>query len=194
MTDMKSRLKVFAVGFLIGCIVVAVIKLRKAPAEDAVVEEPKTTEEIQNEAVPGILKAYAERGVPMESQYIKASRTYAIDAERYRRALIIQGVAANQLLRIEETILKEEPMERIESARVMAADRVWVKLEDGLASSELSTVIKPEGYRILRFEKENSRYLIQIPKVEIESVYEAVTYLSGLKGLVAESSLQYLGE
>ncbi|MGE9297046.1 MAG: hypothetical protein ACQKBV_12235, partial [Puniceicoccales bacterium] len=106
----KERLKIFSIGAILGAILVSFIMAKRARDAEPELPNPETPEEIQRAATPGILQAYRERRSPMQSDFIEASKLYQHpDADKYRRVLILRGAEPEQILRIEETIIKAAP-------------------------------------------------------------------------------------
>lgn len=187
----KDRLTIFIIGAILGSILVTVIKSQRAqPA--AVVEGPQTAEDIQRAAVPGILQAYQERGVPMQSDFIVASRLYPhSDDDTYIRALILQGEEADQTLRIEETVKKSPKGETVPSVRVMAADRVVASLKPGAPSAELAAAMKPWGYRIVERGALPDSYILSLTEKRPDTVPEAIERIGALPIVVTVTPLYY---
>lgn len=193
----KQRLIIFAFGALMGAVMVSIIKAKRArehEAPDPAIEAPMTDTEIQREAVPGILQAYAERLVPMESDFIKATKLYEHPAERtYCRVLILEGELPEQLLRIEETIVKKPRGPMVDSVRVMAADKLVVTLEPGSASNELADAIRPFGYRIRERADAPDAYIVTLGAKAPETVPDAMEQVSVVENVVSAQPL-YLDE
>lgn len=191
----KDRLKVFSVGFLVGCVIVTFVfmdrQFMKRPEE-----LPTTEKAIQEQAVPGILKAYDERQVPMDSKFIKFERVYPSDEGYYHRVLILSGAFEGQLLRIEETIKKGgvgEP-DRVTKVRVMSADKLRVKLKPERATHLFSDRIRSAGYRILRKAEAEGFYVISINASRPESVKQAIDYMRAQSDWVSDAIPDYLDE
>ncbi|MEO0796369.1 MAG: hypothetical protein AAFX93_14460 [Verrucomicrobiota bacterium] len=182
--NFKDRLKVFGVGVLLGGILVAVIKSRREPEQN---ERPsanayQSPEDIQRAAVPGILEAYDERGVPMQSDFIAASRLYPhADENKYERVLVLKGQESEQVLRIVETIKKpvegRDEGEKVVNVRVMSVDQVRVELHPGSQSSKLANAIRPWGYRVLRRGDRENVYIVVLNSQEPEAVHDAIENL-----------------
>ncbi|WP_309382986.1 hypothetical protein [Cerasicoccus frondis] len=190
----KQRLIIFGFGAIMGAIIVTIIKAQRArdrePATISASAAPKTEVDIQREAVPGILQAYRERQVPMQSDFIKSSKLYAHpDDNTYRRVLILQGQEPEQTLRIEETILKRAQGEVVDSVRVMSADRLVVTLESGAASSELADAVQPWGYRIQNRGDAADQYILTLGAKEPETVADAIVNVSGVAHVVSAQPL-----
>jgi len=198
--NFKERLKLFGLGAVLGAILVTYIMAQRTRQAEPAIRDPKTPEEIQRAAVPGILKAYRERGVPMQSDFIAATKLYAHpDEDKYRRILILEGIQPEQRLRIEETIIKAPPGqgeagERIASVRVMAADRVVVELADGAATSDLAAQIKPLGFRLLARDTEPNSLIVSTPDQRPGSVTDAIARLSPLPQVVRVEPVFYDGK
>jgi len=182
----KERLKIFALGAVLGSILVSFIMAQRAQDAKPAVEDPETPEEIQRAAVPGILEAYRQRRAPMQSDFIEASKLYPHpDDRKYRRALILRGVNPEQVLRIEETVIKAPPgegqdAERIAQVRVMAAGQVVAQLAEGAAPAELAEALRPMGYRLLRRGAQPNELVITLPGQVPESVPNALDAIAQL--------------
>lgn len=192
-----NRLKVFLVGACLGGLISTVIMQERAKDAAPAAEEPQTADEVQRQAVPGILAAYRERGVPMVSDHIVASRLYPHpDDNTYVRALILRGVTDAQVLRIEETVVKSAPgrdlPERVTGVRVMAADRAVVTLAPDTPSPDFAAALRPLGYRLLR-RLSPDRYLVQLETQRPETLPDALAQLSALPS-VTDATPEYLDE
>ncbi len=187
----KDRLTIFIIGAFLGAIIVTMIKSQRAQDKPVVVE-PRTAVEIQRAAAPGVLQAYRDRGVPMESDFIKARKLYAHpDEDKYYRVLILQGQDPEQTLRIEETVTKSPQGERVGAVRVMSADRVIVQWRAGGASSELARALKPWGYRLDDRGECAGEYILTLGEKRPETVAEAVERIANIDGVVSVEPLYY---
>lgn len=190
----KQRLIIFGFGALMGAIIVTIIKAQRArenkPNEPAAMVAPKTEVEIQREVVPGILQAYKERQVPMESDFIKASKLYPHpDENTYRRVLILQGQEEPQTLRIEETILKKPQGEFVDSVRVMSADRLVVTLDPGASSSDFAHAIRDWGYRVKERADAPDAYIVTLGAKEPATVSDALRQINDVAHVASASPL-----
>lgn len=187
----KDRLKVFLIGAVLGVVLVTYIKNKKAENRP-VASVPVTAEEMQQAAAPGIYQAYAERGAPMQSDFIKASRLYPHpDNDKYIRVLILKGEEPGQVLRIEETVIKTKPAESIDQVKVMAADRVIVLLTPGMETAQLAQQLKPWGYRIIKRGEATDQYIIELGAREPETVSDAIERISAVEGVGKVEPLVY---
>ncbi|GHC05193.1 hypothetical protein [Cerasicoccus arenae] len=188
----KDRLIIFFFGAILGMILVTIIKSQRAKDRPEAPPEVQTAVDIQRAATPGILQAYRERGQPMQSDFIVASKLYPHpDEHTYRRVLILQGQEPEQTLRIEETVQKVNDGELVESVRVMSADRVVVELAPGAPSSELATAVKSWGYRITERGQMPDQYLLLLGAKEPATVADAVDRIAGIERVVNVQPLYY---
>ncbi|MEM8550449.1 MAG: hypothetical protein AAGF10_06625 [Verrucomicrobiota bacterium] len=180
----KARLKVFAVGFGIGMLLLYfILSRREAPA----VQEawPDTPEAVQRQAAAGVLLAYQERRVPMESKFIADSTVERLPSGEQFRQLLLQGKDSGQALLIEEFSSQQQGMLLVEKVRVLSPDQLIVTLQPGAASSGLSDAIDPAGYRLLRRGQSEEEIVVGIGEVDLAGYMEAVTMLLELKTWVA---------
>lgn len=187
----RDRLIIFIFGAILGVILVTFIKSQRA-RENPPSAQPTTAVDIQRTAAPGIYQAYQERGVPMQSDFIQASKLYAHpDDDKYYRVLILQGQEPEQTLRIEETVVKTKQGEVIGKVRVMSADRMLVTLAKGNESSTLAQKIKPWGYRVVERGEGPDDYLLNLGAKEPETVADALDRLRELEIVVKADPLIY---
>ena len=98
--SLKERIKIFIIGLLIGCGIVAYIfKQKQYGRKDY--KEPETVAEMEAEVVPKIFQAYRERRVPMESKFIRSCWQGAI----FSRGDSKQTTRAEKLRKITDMVL-----------------------------------------------------------------------------------------
>lgn len=191
----KDRFKVFGVGFFIGCGIVSYILMNKQ-SERKDEAMPATALEVQAQVVPGIIQAYEERRVPMESNFIELERTLPVDEKFYERHLILKGSREGQIIRVEEYIEKGngEFADTVQRWRVMAADRIRVVLKKGVSPKMLAESIKPDGYGVVRKLEQENGFIVSLPQSRPESVTVGVEKLLALSDLVVSAQPDYLDE
>ncbi|WOO42382.1 hypothetical protein [Rubellicoccus peritrichatus] len=187
-----QRLFIFCIGALIGTILVVYIMKKRGLEKPE--GPPETLEQAEIQAVPGILKAYDERRMPLDSPYIVGSfRQPGKNPGEYRRVAVLRGRLPGQLLRVVE-IQKSLPNGMIELLkwRVMAADRVVAQLNPGTKPSELTSKLGEWGYRLLKKASESDAYVIQLDNSEPEAVDLAIKRIEGLGSPVVSVRPDYL--
>ncbi len=189
----KERLKIFGVGFVIGLVLLYFI-LSRRDLERPEMAFPETVEEIQREAVPGILEAYQERRVIMDADF------KLLVAEQYRRqedgtllrVLLLQGKDPGQSLRVLEYSHEEAGVGLVDHVLVTSADRVLVSLAEGQSTRELAEAIRPKGYRLEK--RDEAGIVVSIGAQSLPAYDEAVRFLEAQAGLVYGVSPVVYGE
>lgn len=180
----KDRLIIFGFGVILGAILVAVIKSQRGQRERDEIE-PATVVEIQRAAAPGIVQAYLERRAPMQSDYISGTKLYPLpEPGRFRRVLILQGIDAEQTVRIEEFIQRRGRDEILEQVRVTSPDRVLIEVNPGYSSAQLADAIRFLGFRVVERGASPQEYWVSLGAKEpetVDSAIEAMRHLDEVK-------------
>lgn len=191
--DFADRLKIFALGFTIGMVLLFFI-LSKREADHVELTFPDTPEEIQREAVPGILQAYEERRVPMDSKFIAEQRRKALPEKRFQRTLLLRGKDPGQELIVVETLRQKQGIELAERVIVWSPDRLVIRLLPGSTPAQLFDRLSPAGYRLLDEGESSGTVIVGLPEVSLEAFAAAQLQLAAQADLVASVETVVLGE
>lgn len=187
-----QRLFIFCIGALIGTIlVIYILKKRGLEKPEG---PPETIEQAEIQAVPGILKAYDERRMPLDSPYIIGGfRQPGKNSGEYRRVAVLRGKLPGQELRVVE-IQKALPNGSIELLkwRIMAVDRVVAQLKPESKPSDLTAKLAEWDYRLLKKADEPDAYVIQLDNGEPESVDLAIKRIEEIGSPVVSATPDYL--
>jgi len=189
----KDRLKIFAVGFGIGLILLYFILSRRQLERPEIIF-PETTEEIQREAVPGILQAYEERRVIMDSTFklLVEEQRYPQSDGTLLRILLLQGKDPGQALRVMEYSHEEAGVALVDRVSVTSADQVVVALVPGVNTRELAERVKPEGYRLDRRIEPDGGIVVDLGSTTLAEYESAQRYLQEQTDVVqGVSPLEY---
>ncbi len=191
----KDRIKIFGIGFLIGCVIASFFIMRKAAQRESVLD-PDNLPHPAMEAVPMVLSAYADRGVSMESNLITEERSLPPNEEGiYRRQILVTGKQPGQSLLIEET-LRPLPSghNRLLSVRVMASDRMVVTLTPDTEPHTLAAMLRQHEIRILQRGDGERQLIFEIPGERVTSLDESLEIARGLPTLVESAEPFFLDE
>lgn len=157
--NFTQRLAFFVLGIVIGSVFVGYImqQRRTVAAErkqaDAAVA-PVGAEAIQRAVVPGIMTAYNQRRVPMQSEFIK-SIVEVPDEPRTgftERYLLLRGIEPEQLIAIREVAPSDadKVWGKLDDVRIFAADRVQVRIPETATREQFAAALEPLGMHIIR--------------------------------------------
>ncbi|MGE9294292.1 MAG: hypothetical protein ACQKBW_11815 [Puniceicoccales bacterium] len=178
------RLKIFAVGFTVGLVILFVV-LNKRQGERKELTAPPTAEAVQREAVPGVLEAYRERRVAMDSKFIAEQHRKPLPGKAWMRILILRGMDPEQVLRIEEYTHEESGVDLVDRVVVMAPDRVEVTLTADATPSELAQASQPLGCHLLAKTPDGAGVIVGLGGSSLDDYAQAVEGLQALDQLVA---------
>lgn len=195
MMPTKDRFKVFGIGFLIGCVIASFFAMHKASQRKPDLD-PQLLPHPAMDAVPMVLSAYADRGVPMESKLIKEERNLPANAEGvFRRQILLTGQKDGQRLLIEETLNPLPTGEnRLLDVRIMAPDRMVVSLTPGIEPHVLAAELKKHQIRILSHGKKERQLILEISGTQISDWDHALEIARGLPNLIESATPFYLDE
>lgn len=154
-----QRLAFFILGIALGSVLAGYLMQRSRvsagrEAEAKAVLAPVGAEAIQRAAVPGIIRAYNQRQVPMQSEYIKSEvfvegQPQPGLTERY---LLLRGMETEQVLGIREVAATgADPVwGQLEDVRILAANRVRVRVAPGVSREQFAAALAPLDMHIVR--------------------------------------------
>jgi len=178
----KDRLIIFGFGLILGAILVTVIKSQQKRDRKQESPEPTTVVEIQRAAAPGIIQAYEERRVPMQSDYVTGTQLYSLpEPNQFRRVLILQGQAEEQTVRIEEYITRRGQEEVLNRVRVTSPDRLTVKVVPPTSSAQLADEIRPLGYRVVELGTMPNEFIVFLGAKKPETVDAAIEQIGAME-------------
>ena len=188
-----DRLKIFGLGFVIGMVILFFI-LSRRQGERKELTAPPTAEAVQMEAVPGILEAYRDRRVAMDSKFIAEQHRQPLADGTWKRTLILRGMDAEQVLRLEEFTHEDSGVDLVDRVVVMAPDRLIVKLAAGASPPQLAEAIHPLGMSLLAKTPDGTGVTVDIGGSSLAAYRQAVERLQALPTLVADVQPVVYGE
>ncbi|MBC2596047.1 hypothetical protein H5P28_17405 [Ruficoccus amylovorans] len=188
-----DRLKIFAVGFTVGMVLLFFI-LSKRQGDRNELTAPRTAEEVQLEAVPGILHAYRDRRVAMDSKFITEQHREPLPDNRWKRTLILRGMDPEQVVRVVEFTHEEAGYDLVDRVVVMAPDRLTVTLPAGVSPPQLAEAVHPWGYRLTEKTADGTGVLVAIGGNSLADYRQAVERLQSLSDLTTDVQPVIYGE
>lgn len=204
-----QRLVFFIIGIALGSVFVGYImqQRRAAAGHDKQVEAalaPVGAEAVQRAAVSGIMRAYNQRQVPMQSEYIKNEVLVADEprpgfTERY---LLLRGMEPEQVLLIREVSASDadKVWGQLEEVRIMAADRVQVRTAPDVSRPQFEQALAAHSMHIVRglspeaSEDPSAPVEVTVPEGTLlqtpADVAETNLYLVGFPLFAADSALK----
>lgn len=171
-----QRLKIFGIGFILGCVVVSFIisaKNAKKRQMEKLLEEP------QNQTISGDFAEPIPDGVPAA---IKAGRIAEFkhwgknseqSTNKRNRSWLLKFNHNYTWVQMDE-IVDQDKVEYI----YQAADQVQVKLNSGIKRSTFIESLDNEKYHYREFHKKPEIHIIGINSVTIDSVSSAISDLA----------------
>ncbi|MDP0495752.1 MAG: hypothetical protein Q7Q73_06040 [Verrucomicrobiota bacterium JB024] len=191
--SLAQRLKIFAVGFAVGMVILFII-LSKKQGDRIELTAPPTAEDVQLEAVPGVLDAYRDRRVAMESKFIAEQHRTPQPDGTWKRLLLIRGMDPEQVLRIEEYTHEDSGIDLVDRVVVTAPDRLLVNLAKDVSPHQLAAEIHPLGYRVLAKTDDGEGVIVGLGEASLKGYAEAVERLEAMPVLVVAVEPVVYGE
>ena len=188
----KERVFVFAVGFVLGIVLIGFIHQRRAA------QGPEGTDSMAKKVIRDVISSSGIRPLPDDTpEILRQSTLYSFDVVNSTLDDSKMTVWNLQMLegmwpwvRVSEKVFVEA--EKSPEVLVMAGDRVLVTLRDGVAEEQFDAALETQPYQKIGFYKRTQQYVVSVePGIPI-ALDIALKRLSSLSEVVESAKFHEL--